>query len=184
MRRKSKHRNGGDEINLTPLLDVLFTILFVVMLTSAQSEQAILADSEQTKKQVTELTDKVEKLENDLKGRDAVDGTTESFVNNAVLVTMVNVVEDNNHVLRIYIGQKGTLKDSFRLGTDRTQYISEHIASIIGKIIEEARDYPVYIVFHCNTNIIYRKEEFAPIKERLELLKAENKEVFYQIVEE
>lgn len=184
MKRKSRRRNGSDEINLTPLLDVLFTILFVVMLTSVRREQTILADAEQTKEQVTELTEKVETLENELKGKEAVDDTKEIYIDKAVLVTMVNVVENNNHVLRIYTGQKGVLKDSFRLGPDRSHYISEHIASIIGGIIEESKDYPVFIVFHCKANIIYRKEEFAPIKERLELLKAGNKEVFYQIVEE
>jgi len=184
MSRRGRRRNGNDEINLTPLLDVLFTILFVVMLTSAQSEQTIMADSENSKEQVTELTKQVEDLENQLKGKKAVDGTANNYNSNAVLVTLINVVEDGNHVLKIYTGHNAVLRDSFRLGTDRTQYISEHLATIINGIVYESKDCPVFIVFHCTTDIIYRKEEFTPIKERLDVLKNENKEVFYQIVEE
>ena len=183
MSRRGRRRNGSDEINLTPLLDVLFTVLFVVMLMNVQSEQTILAETENTKEQVTELTGEVERLQNELKARTAVRDTEEIYTVNATLVTMINVTENDNHVLKIYTGQNAVLHDSFRLGADRTQYIGEHVGAIIGEIVQESKDRPVFIVFHCTTGEIYRKEEFAPIKERLEILKAENKEVFYQIVE-
>ncbi|MDO5132660.1 MAG: hypothetical protein Q4D81_06730 [Eubacteriales bacterium] len=183
MSRRGRRRNGSDEINLTPLLDVLFTILFVVMLLNVQSEQTILADSENTKEQVAQLTDEVETLRNELKARNAVHDTEEIYAVNAVLVTMLNVTEDGNHVLKIYTGQNAVLHDTFRLGADRTQYISEHVGSIIDEIVKGAEDRPVFIVFYCTAGEIYRREEFTPIKERLESLKEEYKEVFYQIVE-
>ena len=55
---------------------------------------------------------------------------------------------------------------------------------IINDIVDEYADHPVFIVFHCDTKSIYRKEEFVPIKEALETQKELRKEVFYQIVEE
>lgn len=184
MSRRSRNRNRNDEINLTPLLDVLFTILFIVMLTSVQSEKIIQSEVENSKDQVKELTEKVEQLENELRREEAVNDTEKRYNSNAVLVTMLNDVEDGNHILKIYTGQDGRLIDSFRLGFNRSQYIGEHLSSVIQGIVDESKDCPVFIVFHCNTHEIYRREEFVPIKGRLELLKAENKEVFYQIVEE
>ena len=41
MRNRSRRSRGSDEINLTPLLDVLFTILFIVMLTGMQNERSM-----------------------------------------------------------------------------------------------------------------------------------------------
>ncbi len=43
---KHKKRFGNSEINLTPLLDVLFSILFIVMLGSAGNEAKTKAEAE------------------------------------------------------------------------------------------------------------------------------------------
>ena len=59
-----------------------------------------------------------------------------------------------------------------------------HVSEIIKEIAKESADHPVFIVFHCDTNSIYRKEEFNPIRDALEEQRKNTKEVFYQIVEE
>ena len=74
--------------------------------------------------------------------------------------------------------------ETFRLGTDRTEYTRKHLTQIINEIVDEAGGYPVFIVFHCDAKQIYRKEEFNPIRDALETQKKLRKEVFYQIVEE
>jgi predicted phage replisome organizer len=55
---------------------------------------------------------------------------------------------------------------------------------IINDIVNDYADHPVFIVFHCDTKSIYRKEEFVPIQDALKTQKELRKEVFYQIVEE
>ena len=47
MRRGRRRGRGADEINLTPLLDVLFTILFIVMLAGTQTERIMQEDAEE-----------------------------------------------------------------------------------------------------------------------------------------
>lgn len=184
MSRRKRNRRQGEEINLTPLLDVLFTILFVVMLTGMQSEQTMQAESAVTAEHVAELEKENQRLREELRTKNAVEFTEDSFYSKAVLVTLVNTIEDDAHTLNIYIGPEGILRESFKMGPDRSQYISDHLSSIINGILEEADGYPVYIVFHCSAAEIYRREEFAPIQEQLEVLRTENKEIFYQIIEE
>lgn len=184
MSRRKRNRRQGEEINLTPLLDVLFTILFVVMLTGMQSEQTMQAESAVTAEHAAELEKEVLRLKEELRTKNAVEFTEDSFYSKAVLVTLVNTTEDDSHTLNIYVGPEGVLRESFRMGPDKSQYISDHLSSVLYGILEEADGYPVYIVFQCSAGEIYRKEEFVPIKEQLETLRTENKEIFYQIIEE
>ena len=74
--------------------------------------------------------------------------------------------------------------ESLRHGSDRREYRKTPVSEIISDIAEASADHPVFIVFHCDTGTIYRKEEFNPIRDALEEQKKEYKEVFYQIVEE
>lgn len=54
-----KKRRFAGEINLTPLLDVLFSILFIVMLTGTQSEKLIEKDVEEYKAQIEILENEI-----------------------------------------------------------------------------------------------------------------------------
>lgn len=197
MRRGRRRGRGADEINLTPLLDVLFTILFIVMLAGTQNERTMQEDAEEARtqaaemeKQVTELDKKVKDLEEEnsvltqkTNRQDKIDKSSKQYESSAVIVTFINEVEDGNHILKIYKG-KDEEAESFRLGTDRTEYTRMHVSEIIKEIAKESADHPVFIVFHCDTNSIYRKEEFNPIRDALEEQRKNTKEVFYQIVEE
>lgn len=197
MRNRGHRRREGDEINLTPLLDVLFTILFIVMLTGMQSEKNLQANAEETQEQISEMSGQVSELEGQLtemeeansilqsevNRRDKIEDSSKRYESDAVIVTFINEVADGNHVLRVYTGPDDEV-ESFRLGLDRAEYTRTHVTQIINDIVEESVDHPVFIVFHCDTKSIYRKEEFNPIKEALETQKKLRKEVFYQIVEE
>lgn len=197
MRNRDRRRRGSDEINLTPLLDVLFTILFIVMLTGTQNEQTMLESAEAAQAQLeglqaqeTSLEGRISDLEeengilrSEVNRRDKIEDSSKRYETEAVVVTFLNEVENGSHVLKIYTGQDEQV-ESFRLGTDRTEYTRSHVTEIINDIVENAIGHPVFIVFHCDTGSIYRKEEFNPIRDALELQKKNRKEVFYQIVEE
>lgn len=194
---RGRRKRSGDEINLTPLLDVLFTILFIVMLASTQNEQTMMESAEAAQAQLeglqaqeTSLEGRVSDLEeensilrSEVERRGKIEDSSKRYETEAVVVTFMNEVEDGYHVLKIYTGQDEQV-ESFRLGADRTEYTRSHVTEIINDIVEGAVDHPVFIVFHCDTGSIYRKEEFNPIRDALEKQKKNRKEVFYQIVEE
>ena len=196
---RQRRRRFPEEINLTPLLDVLFAILFIVMLTGAQSERLIkqdieasAAEIESLETQVEELTDagRIAKLEERIRELEAelarlrnTQASEDAFEADAVIVTMDNDMTDGYHILRFFTGQDAQLLDTVRMGEDRTEYIYNRVTDIVTRIAEEAQGRPVYIVFHCNADKIYRTEEYMPIRRALEQLKKEYKEVFYQITE-
>ena len=207
-----KKRRGSDEINLTPLLDVLFTVLFVVMLTSMQSEQSMQAQAVTKEEQVEELKGKVSSLESEAEGlseqvnaleqeielRDQLKNSEEIYTTNAVIVTMTNGIEGGKHVLRLFVGPKREPYSSVNMGDNREQHIGNWVSEKIQEIVKENREIysghsaagnmevgevqPVYIVFYLDESIIYRKEESDPIIESLRKLQENNKEVFYTIV--
>lgn len=173
---RRRRRSAGDEINLTPLLDVLFSILFIALLTSTQSEKLLQADAQETQAQVEVLTSRVDELE-------AAAESARIYEENAVIVTLLNDIEDGNHVLRVCEGREAEVQETVRMGADRPQYTRSRLRAIIEAYVEGAPDQPVYVVFRCRPDRIYRTEEFLPIQEELQSLRRRHKEVFYEITE-
>ena len=206
MRNRGRRSRGSDDINLTPLLDVLFVILFIVMLAGTQTQKDMQENAEESlskisglEEQVTDLEEQNTILQSEVNRKDKIEDSGKRYESDAVIVTFINEVEDGNHVLRIYKGSDQEV-ESFRLGSDRTDYTKSHVIGIINDIgtdytkshvigiindiVDDYADHPVFIVFHCDTKSIYRKEEFVPIRDALQTQKQLRKEVFYQIVEE
>lgn len=172
-----RRRRGNGEINLTPLLDVLFTILFIVMLTGTQSEQSMQEVQAQTAAQIEEQQERIAELE-------AAARSEELFGDTAVILTLRNSVRNGSHVLRFTEGREARPLATIQMGSDRPEYIREYVRKTVEDQIGKADGLPVFIVFYCQADLIYRQEEFIPIKEELERLGRSRKEVFYQIVEE
>ena len=157
MRNRSRRSRGSDEINLTPLLDVLFTILFIVMLTGMQNERSMEESAQESEAQITGLESRVDALEeendilkSEVSRRDKIQDSNKRYESNAVIVTLINETEDGEHVLKVYKGQEEPM-ETFRLGTDRADYTRMHVSEIIKEIAKESADHPVFIVFHCDT---------------------------------
>lgn len=195
-----RRKRMSEEINLTPLLDVLFSILFIVMLTGAQSEQQLQKDAADSQAQISAMENQIEeltasptkeelealiaKLEAELDQYLNLSESQQRYETDAVIVTLSNHTENGNHVLKFYVGQDAQLYDSVHMGLDLTEYISNRVSAIVTKIVDASKNRPVYVVFHCDASELYRKEEYIPIRDALEALRETHKEVFYQIVEE
>ncbi len=174
----SRRRRGSDEINLTPLLDVLFSILFIVMLTSTQSEQSLQEVQAQTQDQIEAQQEQIEALE-------AAARSEELYGDTAVIVTMRNTVRrDGTHQLTLTLGREAQTLATIQMGQDRPAYIRQYVRQTIEDLRGEAEGKPLFIAFYCRSDLIYRQEEFLPIQEELERLSRSYKEVFYQILEE
>ena len=177
MRNRGRRSRGSDDINLTPLLDVLFVILFIVMLAGTQTQKDMQENAEESlskisglEEQVTDLEEQNTILQSEVNRKNKIEDSGKRYESDAVIVTFINEVEDGNHVLRVYKGSDQEV-ESFRLGSDRTDYTKSHVIGIINDIVDDYADHPVFIVFHCDTKSIYRKEEFVPIRDALQTQK-------------
>ena len=52
MRNRGRRSRGSDDINLTPLLDVLFVILFIVMLAGTQTQKDMQENAEESQSRI------------------------------------------------------------------------------------------------------------------------------------
>ncbi len=183
MRRR---RQGSPEINLTPLLDVLFCILFIVMLTGAQNEadmkESAQKQIETLQQQVGDLQQQILIQEEQLTFYGNQMESHEVYAAEAVVVTLHNIEKDGDHVLLATSGMTEEVQESITLGTNRKNVAKVRIQSFVGDILEGTKNQPVYIVFHCDKACIYT-EEYRGIVESLEELQASYKEVFYKVME-
>ena len=140
MRNRGRRSRGSDDINLTPLLDVLFVILFIVMLAGTQNQKDMQENAEESQskisgleEQVTDLEEQNTILKSEVSRKNKIEDSGKRYESDAVIVTFINEVEDGNHVLRIYKGSDQEV-ESFRLGSDRTDYTKRHVIGIINDI--------------------------------------------------
>ena len=63
MRNRGRRSRGSDDINLTPLLDVLFVILFIVMLAGTQTQKDMQENAEESLSKISGLEEQVTDLE-------------------------------------------------------------------------------------------------------------------------
>ncbi len=184
MRRRRKRIS--EDINLTPLLDVLFVILFIFMLTSTQSEKLLQTEAADSQSQVEDMSQQIAGLEaqvDDLKHENNILESRREAAEHVVIVNIENTVEDGKHILKFYKGSEGVYYDQIIMGRNLQEHIKKNVTSIITRIIEEESEntYPICIFFHCDYSRIYQNEEFMPIDETLRELESDEKKVFYQL---
>ena len=171
-----KRRRFVSEINLTPLLDVLFSILFIVMLAGTAGEQGL-------QKEYLDQVDRNNQLEQDLKlAKDELD-SYRLFESEAIILTVINDKDANNHFLSFYQGTEKTEIDKITLGLDRTENTKARIESLITELIDNTDNQPVYIVFYLDNSKIYT-EEYKTVYNILNELQEKHKEVFFKVMRE
>ena len=208
-----KKKRLSDEINLTPLLDVLFSILFIVMLAGTASEntmrqnhenriaaaeggvrknyEAELAELQSSYEgRIEELTGENrrlnaenERLTGELAKADELADTQTLFTEHAGFVTIENVVESGKHVLLFYRGSERKPFERLEMGDGKANTIRTIVVNRISSVVSASEGYPVFVVFNCDSANMYRREEDLPIETGLTSLQTQYKEVFYQIKE-
>lgn len=185
-----RQRAGAHEINLTSLLDVLFCILFIVMLAGNQNEKDIKSDAQQQLEALKgQAQEEIEHLQSEI---DKLDTTATTYKNQmesydvyhteAVIITISNVQEGREHRLIISKGLESEEKTSFLMGTNRTEYIKQTLRSSITEHVNGIESHPIYIVFFCDRDSIYTLE-YTAITSVLTELQDEYKEVFFKTME-
>ncbi len=154
-----RRRHGSEEINLNSLLDVLFIILFVVMLKGMQNEEAVK----------TQMQQNIDQLQNQVE-------SYELYEKEARVITVQVIQEEEDRY--ISIGD-----ETIQLNENASVYMRTRLKNITGDLLKDVENTPVYIVFHCNKKEIYTKE-FNMIDEVMTEYQDTVKEVFYKIIYE
>lgn len=186
-------RKTVSDINLTPLLDVLFSILFIVMMTGVQNEEGIkenyqqqIDQSEQKisglKEQMVSYEVQLSDYENQLLSYQSQMSSYDKYRAEAVIVTVNNILEGEAHYLVIKQGMEQDEVEKIRLGTDKTENTKTRIDHTISEMVEAIDNQPVYIVFYCNKRWIYTTE-YRAIEEAFCRLQETYKEVFFKVME-
>ena len=173
-------RKSISEINLTPLLDVLFSILFIVMMTGLQNEQGIKSDYQD---QVNQLTQEKSDLAQDLRRSENELNSYKTYQSEAVIITINNIVRNGTYYLMFYQGTDKQEIGSVPMGTDKLENIKARINALIMELVDGADNQPVYIIFYCDRLNIHTSE-YGAVCNKLNELQENNKEVFFKEMKE
>ena len=179
----SRRKRISEEINLTPLLDVLFVILFVVMLSGVAGNKESKAAADKQDKRIGDLETEIADTKKKLTIAEDTNKTLKEFETKAVFITIENVDRNGIHMLELYRGIGMEKLPSITMGIGKTNYIQAAIKEKIEKQIRISGDMPVFIVFHRDNSLIYRREESMPIDSAMMELMGKYKQVFYEVKE-
>lgn len=148
----NKRRRGiGSEINLTPLLDVLFSILFIVMMTGKQNQDDM---REQHQTQVVSLREQVQDYKEQIDTYESKLATYELVRDEIVVVTITNTKQEDGHYLSITQGnslrtgeQQDTELDNIKMGADKLENLKTRLNEILDSVQKENEGHLIYIVF-------------------------------------
>ena len=156
--KRRKHR-GCEEINLTPLLDVLFSILFIVMLAGVKIQNNNQDEIERLNKKVSAYN---------------------YFMDEVVIVNIENILDEGNYVL--CIRTDGYKDEEIILGQKITSLTEKRINKYFENLLEDKSRQPIYIIYNCNRKNIHTDENTL-VKNTLEKLEENNQEIFYKYLE-
>ncbi len=167
------------EINLTPLLDVLFSILFIVMMTGMQNEQSMKSNYQD---QLDRLTQENKTLSENLERREEQLSTYDEFKSDALIITVNNIIRDDDHYLMFYEGNEEEKMGSIPMGPDKTENTKARVEGLITEKLDEGERKPVYIIFYCDKKSIYTSE-YKAVYDKFNELQQNRKEVFFKVMQ-
>ena len=166
MRRR--RGSGREEINLTPLLDVLFSILFIVLLAGARMEQDRV---DEAKAEADGLRQELSQAQDTAEGYKMQLESMEVFEEEATVLTLRNTSGEGGHRLLISRDNDASA-EVIPLGPDRLENVKGGL---------DGSGAPVFVVFHCDRDAIYRRE-YEALTDTLSTLQRDNKEVFFKLL--
>ena len=178
----NKRRRGiGSEINLTPLLDVLFSILFIVMMTGKQNEDDM---REQHQTQVVSLREQVQDYKEQIDTYESKLAAYELVRDEIVVLTITNTKQEDGHYLSITQGdslrtgeQQDVELDNIKMGADKLENLRTRLSEILDSVQKENDGQLIYIVFVKKPMELYTYEADT-IDEILDEFEKKNATVF------
>lgn len=186
---------GESDINLTPLLDVLFVILFIVMLGGMESESKMRDEAQQ---EIDALTQENEALEAQLKElaldmderQQASDAREREYVHR---IDSYELYREQAVILAVHVEERNGIRElvimddlgqsRIQISEDLQTFVEERLRSTVQSYAasadapEDAR--PIFVVFNYEPDGIYTFE-IRMIDRIMTKLQEEYKEVFYK----
>lgn len=183
--RHRKHRMGSEEINLTPLLDVLFAILFIVMLAGTKQLEEAEAAADARVSQVQSAADHAMALELE-KEKELTQRLNdyEEAAEAISLITLVNTMENGKGYLYVYEGASMRERQRIALMTDENVLgvIEQNLDSLLSQITSANSGKMVYAIFRCDEKSIHTKE-YDVIEKALSKWENDYEGFFYKIAD-
>lgn len=194
-------RRGGIMSDLTPLLDVIFIILFMVMIRNVDISNRKLAEARQYREEADQIVadiqqEKEEAIARIQEEKDAAVAEAErlqlkaeaevaEFENLLVNAIILRVsIEDGEDGSRLAVVRSGSQMQSSSFDWDNTedafQYLEKALASYITTVGE---DDPVFITFSYDSNKIYRSD-YTMVEQAMQDVQKEHANVYLQYREE
>ena len=181
MRRKKR---GSPEINLTPLLDVLFCLLFILILTYTENMETSSGDhikkEAEYEASIEEYQQTIEDLENTVNEYENAADSFQEYRERVTIVTISNYVKNDEHYLHVSQGNNDSSTD-IKLIYESLDNAYNRINKYVSDILDANPGNPVYVDFHVNKSLIY-KAEYDMIEKVFQDIE-KNKEVFCKITE-
>lgn len=183
----NKRKRISEEINLTPLLDALFSILFIVMLSGVQSERINQNNADALKdninilqQDIQRLEDEKQQLEDELLKMHSINKGLKQFDEDTLILTLQYI--SNNQSLSFSQGKDGVVFNSVSMNgsgdpKSEKEYLTNYITNKINaKIYEENKNGPIFIIFNFDNNIIVKDKKI--IDDSLNKLQSGNSHIF------
>lgn len=170
----NRKRHGILEINLTSLLDVLFCILFIVMLTNINNDKESQQQINELQEELDQSLEEMELYKTQIKEYESY----ELYIDQAVIITIRNLESNREHLIHISEGLNTNNPITIPLGLDRLEIVKARINDYIISKISPSNNQPVRLFFYVDKSQIYR-QEYEAIKEILLELQNKNKQIFY-----
>lgn len=178
------NRRGEIAVELTPLLDVILIMLFMIMSRSSSEAQAAkeaaASESARYEEEIADMQEIIDENSTELEKASAVIESYETFESyaNIVSVSVMNVSEGER---RIYISS-GDDEQTIDFGWDNMKYGENSLRVKLAGIVRRSDDAPVFIVFTYSSGKIFRRD-YDMIASVMDELQSRNANVYIQYKE-
>lgn len=170
-------------LDFTSLLDVIMILLFVVISNTGKVSAEAIEENNQLKDELEEKQQIVEKYEQQISTIENISDSYEVYQSQAIILTINNYRSNDQHILQIAQGEAFNDAKEIVLGINSFDNTRAQLSGYVKNVLASIDNQPIYIVYHLDSESIY-KSEYEVVVSELEKLQKNNKEVFYKIVEE
>ena len=153
-------RRNSIGIELTPLLDVILIILFLIITQNTAETERLSEEYEQTEQQYIENTNRLEaELENSRQqsaDTENIISGYESFDEYSVIIA-VGITRRSDGTRTVSVSENGEISH-ISYGWDNLRYGENALKAELEKHISSAEDRPVFISFNYDENDIYLRD--------------------------
>lgn len=171
-------------VELTPLLDVILIMLFMIMLQNGAAAKSAVEKAEAEKAvraaEMAEMRSAAEKNAAELENALGIIASRDAFEEYAEIVS-VTIVNSDGGKRDIYV-TAGENTQTVSFGRDSARYGENSFKTILDGIVRSSGETPVFICFSYDSSAVYRRD-YDMIASAMEELQSRSNNVYIQFNE-